>query len=64
MDFFKLLKAVSQAVPLVEEAASKFLDTQQRREWVVQQLIHDFHLNESLARAAVEMAVLVTKHAA
>lgn len=63
MDFLKLLHAMAKALPLVEEAATKFLDNQQRREWVVQQLVHDLHLPESLARAAVELAVLVTKHA-
>lgn len=61
MDFMKLLKAVSQAIPLVEQAAGLFLDNAERREWVVAQLVKQLHMKEGLARTAVELAVLFTK---
>lgn len=61
MDFMKFFKALAHAMPLVEEAGTKFLDNTQRREWAVQQLMSRLHIPESLARAAVEAAVLIAK---
>lgn len=62
MDFMKFFKALSHAMLLVEEAVTRFGDNTERREWVVRQLMDRLHINESLARAAVELAVLITKH--
>lgn len=49
-------EVLSKAISLAEEAAVKYADNSDRREWVVQALIAE-HVPESVARLAVELAV-------
>lgn len=44
-------------VPLVKEAAIKFAENSNRREWVVHELVTRVHLPESIARIIVEVAL-------
>jgi hypothetical protein len=51
---------IEQAKELAKEAAAKFVDNAQRREWVVAQLVAR-GIPESIARLAVELAVSILK---
>jgi hypothetical protein len=51
---------VEQAVVLVLQAKSQFLNNEDRRRWVLQQLMQ-LGLPEHLARLALEMAMVVIK---
>lgn len=52
---------IQEALKWVKVAASKELDNSQRREFVVQILMSKFHIPESIARLAVELAVQALK---
>ena len=47
---------------VVKEAALRFTDNNERREWAVKQIARRFQLPESLARWLVETAVTAIKH--
>lgn len=49
------------AAKYIEEAAAKFLDNPSRREWVVNQLMTEGHLPESIARITLEVALRISK---
>lgn len=51
---------IQRALPLVRDAADRFVDNAARREWVVQALVKK-GVPESLARLAVELAVQLYK---
>ena len=53
---------VQWALPLVREASKKFTDNPSRREWVIAALMSRFHIPESIARLAVELAVRLWKN--
>lgn len=56
-------KVVAIAEPLVREAAERFVENTQRREWVVAMLVAK-GIPESIARLAVELAVQLVKRGA
>jgi hypothetical protein len=48
---------LAKAIELARQAAEQFVDTAQRREWVVAALMAAFHIPESIARLITELAV-------
>lgn len=48
---------LTHAIELAKQAAERFVDTAQRREWVVNELMAVFHVSESVARLICELAV-------
>lgn len=52
---------LTAAVDYVRQAAGNLIDNSGRREWAVKQLQTRFHIGESVARLAVELAVQIVK---
>jgi hypothetical protein len=48
---------LAAGIALVRQAAQRFVDNAERRNWVIAQLQSRFHIPESIARLIVELAV-------
>ena len=48
---------LEHAIELAREAATKFVDNEARRAWLIAQLRQKFPIGESIARLLVELAV-------